>query len=74
MEPRSKNLYEFAISPEDFEVQWEFSVQSHDVIFGVTFARAPSRPARSPPPPSSRARALTQAARPPQPRTEVNRA
>ena len=72
MEPRSKNLYEFAISPEDFEVQWEFSVQSHDVIFGVTFARAPG--SLSPPPPPSRARALTQAARPPQPRTEVNRA
>jgi hypothetical protein len=40
IESRSKTIYEISVSPDDFEVQWEFTLDSHDVIFGASFARA----------------------------------
>jgi hypothetical protein len=39
VESRSKMIYEVSVSPEDFEVQWEFTIHSYDVIFGASFAR-----------------------------------
>jgi hypothetical protein len=39
VDSRSKVIYEVEVSPDDFEVQWEFTVDSHDVIFGASFAR-----------------------------------
>ena len=39
VESRSKIIYEVSVSPDDFEVQWEFTIHSHDIIFGASFAR-----------------------------------
>lgn len=39
VESRSRTIYEVSVSPDDFEVQWEFTIDSYDVIFGASFAR-----------------------------------